>query len=111
MGEPMKLGPAIKLPSLVLKHLCGTTNVPKRSMKAATRFLHVPLDSYTLGAVRQVHNAGERGGRSRIPTGAGMGFVSDWQTYMDIHRTIQNCAAEAGVPPVTSISSPGISRI
>lgn len=101
MGVPMKLGPAIKLPSLVLKHLAGCTNVPKRSLKAATRFLHVPLDSYTLGTMRCVHNAGEHGGRSAIPTGAGMGWISDWREYTDVQRTIRECAAEAGVPAVT----------
>jgi hypothetical protein len=100
MGEPMELGPAIKLPSLVLKHLCGSMHVPRRSMNVATRFLHVPLDSYTLGSVRHVHNAGTRGSRSPIPSGVGMGWVSDWRTYTDIQWTIQECAAEAREPAV-----------
>jgi hypothetical protein len=70
-------------------------------LKVATRFLHVPIDSYTLGAMRRVHNAGEHGGRSAIPSGVGMGWISDWREYTDVQRTIHECAAEAGAPAVT----------
>jgi hypothetical protein len=98
MGAHMKTGPAIKLPSLLLKHLCASTLVPSRSLDAATRFLHTPLDSYTLGAIRLVHNEVANRRNDMIPRGAGMGWISDWRQYKQVQATIQDCAAEAGVP-------------
>jgi hypothetical protein len=100
MGAHMKTGPAIKLPSLLLKHLCASVLLPFRGWEAATRLLHTPLDSYTLAAIRHVHNGAANGRKDKILRGAGMGWISDWRQYNQVQATIQDFAAEAGVPRI-----------
>lgn len=100
MGKTLDIGPAIKLPSLLLKHLCASTLVAATRLTAATRFLHTPLDSYTLAAILTVHNGSVNDKECSIPSAAGMGWVSSWRQYRMVQGTIQDCAARAKVPPI-----------
>lgn len=91
-GQLMDKGPATKLPGLVLKHRCASPVLDVRTADRILPFLHVPLDSYTLAAIRVAH--------AGIPRRAGMGWVQNWREYNRIQSTIRECAAEAGVPPI-----------
>jgi len=100
MAMEMKLGPSIKLPNLVLKHVCACRLMPQHASEALTPLLHVPLDSFTLGAIRIVHNDCDPGQQCHLPSGASMGWIDNWTDYRLIQSTISECAIEAGVPPI-----------
>lgn len=100
MSQQMKAGPSIKLPNLVLKHLAASQLVTMEASQVLAQLLHVPLDSYTLGAIRDVHNAGRYGVRYQVRRGAGMGSITTWTDYRLVQRTVFDVATEAGAPPI-----------
>jgi hypothetical protein len=100
MTKDMKLGPSIKLPSLLLKRLCASPLITEGGYDVLTPLLHVPLDSFTLGTIRTIHNNSDHGLHCQIPLGAGMGWVDKWREYRCVQATIKECATEAGVPAI-----------
>ena len=96
-GKEMVFGPSMKLPSLVLKFICARDFAPTGNHGLVT-FLHVPLDSYTLAAIREVHNAISQD--CRIPATATMGWVKNPRDYESIQTSIRTCTSHAGVPAI-----------
>ncbi|MBI4877329.1 MAG: hypothetical protein HY822_22105, partial [Acidobacteria bacterium] len=52
MGSDIPFGPSLKLPNLLMKCACLWHEVPKSKSNRLIWYLHVPLDSYTIQAVR-----------------------------------------------------------
>ena len=100
-GKQMPYGPSMKLPSLVAKRACLSPQMPSRQFEGLVWFLHVPLDSYTIQAVRRCA-AAFWGARliGAIPSGASMGFVSNPGSYYAFQEGIKSLAADAQVPPI-----------
>ena len=95
MGSKLPFGPSWKLVNLVMKRL--TLELPFRHRKRIMNFLHVPLDRYTLAAVRKLvvllH------GRE-IPAQATMAFITNARDYASIQESIRDLAKRANVPAI-----------
>lgn len=100
-GHPMPFGPSLKLPSLIMKWLCFSSEVPQPSFDRLIWRLHIPLDSYSIQAVRncvsEFPNAVCIG---RVPRSAGMGFITNVELYRAFQAGMRLLAQRAGVPPI-----------
>jgi hypothetical protein len=102
MDKKMPFGPSFKLPNLLAKRLCLHRAVKPKDFNRVVWFLHVPLDSYTILAVKNctqcfldVDDIG------RISKTATMSFVKNRKMYDAFQSGIRQLAREAGVPPIT----------
>jgi len=103
MGQdnPLSYGPRRKLPDLLLKRLVLWKGIKSNQRKRLLGFLHVPLDRYTLVAIRNC--LGQNDGSynvCRIPKNPTMGFVKNEGIYTDIQNVMRAIARKAGVPPI-----------
>lgn len=98
VGREIPYGPSFKLPNLLMKRLFLYGTIPKRVVK----FLHVPLDSYTIRALRKCWmSLPGSTAIGKIPSGATMSFVRDPNTYEVFQRGIREIARRAKVSPIT----------
>jgi hypothetical protein len=95
MNIRIPFGPSFKLPNLLMKSICQ--RLPSSHQKRIVRFLHVPLDSFTLVGVRNCINL--PGGR-RIAKSASMSSIKDKREYQALQEGIRVLAQRAGVPPI-----------
>jgi hypothetical protein len=93
--SPLNIGPAYKLANLLMKRT--SQELPGKHKAQVFKWLHVPLDRYTLAAIRVVIVL--PGDRS-IPVTAGMAFIDNFTDYCHIQRCIRKFARNAGVPPI-----------
>lgn len=103
MGEDRAIsyGPRMKLCNLLLKRVVLWDRIPEGKRKSLIAFLHVPLDQFTLAAIRNCVEADiERDVIGKIPKNPTMSLVKNEQMYMEIQRIIREISEEAGVPPI-----------
>jgi len=94
MGAEISYGPRRKLPNLLLKELALWTGLDDAHRATLVRWLHVPLDKYTLLAMRNCVTA------VNIPKSATMRFVTSQAMYDRLQGVIREFAAKAQVPPI-----------
>jgi hypothetical protein len=97
MGVEVPYGPAYKLPNLLLKCVALRPEIPPLQRERLVQWLHVPLDSYTIQALRGWLKLP---GGGLIPSGATMKFVRDEKLYDSLQREIKRIAELADVPPI-----------
>jgi hypothetical protein len=97
MGSEVPYGPAYKLPNLLLKCVAVRPEVPLIQQEQLVGWLHIPLDSYTIQALRDWLRLP---GGGRIPSGATMQFVRNAQLYEAFQCEIKRIAQLANVPPI-----------
>jgi hypothetical protein len=101
MGSAMPFGPSLKLPALLMKGACLSPEIPWRTLTRILWYVHVPLDSYTIQAVRHsIFDPGAAKLIGPIPASAGMGFVRDIHAYRAFQWTIRHLGVKAKVPPI-----------
>lgn len=102
MKVEMPFGPSFKLPNLLVKRLCLYSKVPIDVFERVVWFLHVPLDSYTIQAVRNcVDSFSDSKAIGKIPGAATMSFIKNAETYKAFQSGIKALAVKAVVPPIT----------
>jgi hypothetical protein len=100
MGCEIPFGASLKLPNLLMKGVCGVHEIPKTTYDRLVWFLHVPLDSYSIQAVRNCIDVRLQRQIGRIPSSAGMGFVKTLGVYDGLQEAIRLLAEKAKVPPI-----------
>lgn len=85
---------------LLMKGVCGVPEIPKATYDRLVWFLHVPLDSYSIQAVRNCIDARLKEQIGHIPSSAGMGFMKTREVYDGLQETIRLLAEKANVPPI-----------
>jgi hypothetical protein len=99
--DEVEYGPYFKLPNLLVKRLCLYREVPLKDFNRLVWYLHVPLDSYTILAVKNcVESFPDFGTIGRVPRTASMSFVTSEKMYDSFQLGIREIAHEAGVPPI-----------
>jgi hypothetical protein len=94
-------GSSRKLPNLLMKGVCSSPEVPQASYERIVWFLHVPLDSYSIQAVRNCIGSPRITSQiGRIPPSASMGFVTTEGIYNGLQKAVRILAAKAEVPPI-----------
>jgi hypothetical protein len=95
-------GPYFKLPNLLVKRLCLHREVRRRDFSRVVWYLHVPLDSYTIVAVKNcVESFPHPNAIGRVPKTSTMSFVKNQKMYNAFQSGIREMAHQAGVPPIT----------
>ncbi|MBN9519747.1 hypothetical protein J0H58_14695 [bacterium] len=74
--------------------------VPEEGRRRLIRFLHVPLDEFSLMAVRQCAASGQFGPPITIPSNPSMGWMASAEQYAQIESLIRQITGAAGVPPI-----------
>ena len=99
--NPFSYGPRMKLPNLLLKQQLLWKGIKSNQRKRLIGFLHVPLDRYTLVAIRNCLDKNNRSYKvCRIPKNPTMGFVKNEDIYTEIQNAMRAIAKKAGVPPI-----------
>ena len=96
----LPLGSGRKLLDLLFKKVIWWTEIPDADRQRLIPFLHVPLDKFSLAAVRQCAASGAFMPPIGIPRNASMGFVTSMKQYNRLQQLMQRIAGEAGVPPI-----------
>src|ERR1039458_3236972 len=63
--------------------------IPEATYNRLVWYLHVPLDSYSIQAVRNCIDARLKEQIGHIPSSAGMGFVKTREVYDGLQKTIR----------------------
>ena len=103
MGKERRIayGPRMKLCNLLLKRLVLWEKIPESRRKVLISFLHVPLDQYTLMAIRNcIESDIERDMIGEIPKRATMNFVKNTTMYIGLQNIIREISTRAGVPAI-----------
>lgn len=95
-GRRIPFAASRKPPDLLMKGVCNV--LPEANYRLVVWCLHVPLDSYSIQAVRNC--IGTEIGRT-IPQNPTMGFVKDRHIYDSLQKAIRRVAEDANVPPIT----------
>ncbi|MBP3955369.1 hypothetical protein J8F10_08760 [Gemmata sp. G18] len=98
--RPLKFGPGRKLLDLLFKRITCCTEVPAESRQLLIPLLHVPLDEFSLTAVRQCAASEEFGEPIDIPAAPSMGWVTSPELYANIQALMRHIAATASVPTI-----------
>ena len=94
-------GHSMKLPGLVMKGVCCSPCLPRPVFDRIVWFLHVPLDSFSIRALRCYLPGSPFAERiGTIPSSAMMGFVKTPQMYRTFQDCISHLCGEASVPPI-----------
>lgn len=97
MGSAIAFGPSYKLPNLLVKAVCASTLMPDRQFQRLVKLLHVPLDSYSIQAVRHCISVfPDAAVIGPVPASAGMSFVRNDTMYNAFQDGIRLLAREAG---------------
>jgi hypothetical protein len=100
-GKEIPFGPARKLPNLLLKRLCLFRDVEQETVHRLVWFLHVPLDKYSLAAIRYcVPVFPNPRAIGKIPSSPRMGIVRNEEMYAALQGGIRLVARGAQVPPI-----------
>lgn len=94
MGVQIPYGPRRKLPNLLMKEFALWTGLDDARRATLVRWLHVPLDKYTLLAMRNCVTD------VSIPKSATMRFVTSQAMYDRLQSVIREFAAKAEVPAI-----------
>ena len=101
-GREMPFGPSLKLPNLILKGICANPRLENCDFDRIVWWLHVPLDSYSILAIRNCIAATPYGVRiGKIGMHVAMGFVKDHDAYSAFQEYLRELAEEASVPAIT----------
>lgn len=98
--RPLKFGPGRKLLDLLFKGIVRYAGISDADRARFIRFLHVPLDSFSLLAVRQCAASGDFGPRVAIPANAKMGFVTSAEQYNWLQQIMRRVSEAAGVTQI-----------
>lgn len=90
----MPYGASRKLPDLLLKGFVRWTGLREGLRQRLIKFLHVPLDAFTLAAIRNCIADPE------IPPDATMRFVAGPTMYNQIQNAIRAVTNQAKVPAI-----------
>jgi hypothetical protein len=102
LGNDISYGPSLKLPNLVMRHVCLYKGLSDELVEKLVWYLHVPLDSFTIQAVAQcVDLFPNKEAIGKIPASATMSFIKNREMYEAFQEGIRQMAAEVGVPPIT----------
>jgi putative zinc finger/helix-turn-helix YgiT family protein len=99
-GKPLPCGTGRKLLDLLLKEVIRSMNIREEDRRRLVPLLYVPLDQFSLAAVRQCAASREFGPPITIPSKPTMGFVASMQQYGALQQLMRAIAAVAGVPPI-----------
>jgi hypothetical protein len=101
MGKEPRYGCLLKLVNLLTKHMIFYQGMPPRIARRLTEFLHVPLDRYSLLAVRKCFAAfPDRDSVGEIPLSATMSFVRSPKMYNALQSGMRRIAKSAEVPGI-----------
>lgn len=91
-----------KLVDLLFKFLPRCNKLSNKQRIKLISLIYVPLDSYTLKAIRYLWNEQKNLDLNRrIPSSPGMGLVeNDYDYYFDIQNLIRNMMKEQKSPPI-----------
>jgi hypothetical protein len=98
--QPLGYGPQRKLTNLLLKSVCRWEGIADTRRERLIQWLHVPLDQYTLLAVRRFATAASGGTVRQIPRTATMSFVRSDEQYTAIQGVMRATADQAGMPVI-----------
>lgn len=98
-GQKLGFGPSLKLVNLVAKNLCICEGIKSEDGKRVARYLHVPLDRYTIVALRNC-SSDVSVAAWKIPSGATMSFIQKPELYWAFQYRIRELACAADVPPI-----------
>lgn len=93
MGENIQYGASRKLPNLLMKGLISWAGFTSNQRNRLIKYLHVPLDSYTLVGITNCIDL-------EIPSNATMKFVAGESMYMEIQAAIKKVCLKAKVPAI-----------
>jgi len=93
-------GQMTKLADLLLKRLVRFHEISDANRARLSEFLHVPLEKYTLLAIRDMDVRDREGAKIAIPKTASMSFITTEATYLGIQDCFAAIAKEADVPPI-----------
>ena len=93
-------GPGRKLPDLLMKKVVWWDGFGAAERKRLIGFLHVPLDSFSLIAVRRCVAETEVCQNVEVPKNAAMGWVESERVYNALQQAMRELANRAGVPPI-----------
>jgi hypothetical protein len=99
-GKDLGFGPGMKLLNLLMKSILRSRRFSPAERGRLLPLLHVPLDKFSLAAVRRVARTGEYGPVVHIPRNPRMGFVTTRERYDGIQRVMRGLATAAGVAPI-----------
>jgi hypothetical protein len=101
MDKEPKYGCSMKLVNLLTKKMIFYQGMPPMIARRQTQFLHVPLDHYSLVAVRNcLADFPHRDSVGEIPLSATMSFVRNPQMYNALQNGMRRIAKRAGVPAI-----------
>lgn len=93
MGENLHYGASRKLPNLMMKGLISWSGFTSNQRGKLIKYLHVPLDSYTLVGIKKCIEL-------EIPQTATMKFVAGESMYTEIQMAIRKVCLKARVPAI-----------
>lgn len=97
----MRYAPSTKLSDVLMKYVILWREFPDHQRTRLIEFLHVPLDSYSLLALRNcVPQSEHQTVIGMIPRNAKMGFVDSEAKYNALQLLARKLAEEAGVPAI-----------
>jgi hypothetical protein len=99
-GRVMPYGPSLKMCDLLLKGVACVPEIPLSVYRRLVWFLHVPLDSFAIAAIRDHIDPPLQLKIGTIPRSASMGFVKEPAQYSGLQEAIRSVTTEAGVPPI-----------
>ena len=101
-GKALRYGPGLKLINLLLKSVVRWQEFTHEQREKLIPLLHVPLDKFSLRAIRLFSNDPERVRRPVfIPRNASMGFVETRKQYRRIQGVMREIATVAAEPPIS----------
>lgn len=99
--EPLSIFKARKLINLLLKEIVLLHDLTDEERKKLISLLHIPIDKYTLQAIKSIFNNGEYSHNlGKIPPSASMGYIDDNNKYSVIQGFFKKLASKVGVPPI-----------
>lgn len=98
--EALTYGQTSKLVDLLLKRVVRFPEISDEDRIRLSQFLHVPLEKYTLLAVRELDVIDQNGAKVNIPKSATMAFITKEELYFSIQDLFRDIAKEAEVPPI-----------
>jgi hypothetical protein len=96
----LTFGMTAKLVDLLLKRLVRFPEIPDEERTRISAFLHVPLEKYTLNAIRDLDVLDGEGNAVKLPKNPTMSAVTNEGTYKGIQSLFNDMAGEAGEPPI-----------
>ncbi len=93
-------GQTTKLVDLLLKRLVRFPEIPDDERVRLSEFLHVPLEKYTLIAIRELEVIDGEGKPVKIPKSATMANITRADVYTGIQSLFNDMAKEAEAPTI-----------